>query len=72
MVASPSPPFVMIGKNADVEYVEVILELATSCTDANADERPSMNQVLQILEQEVMSPCPSDFYESHHTQITDK
>jgi len=51
--------------DADVESVEVILELAASCTDANADERPSMNQVLQILEQEVMSPCPSDFYESH-------
>ena len=51
--------------DADLESVEVILELAASCTDANADERPSMNQVLQILEQEVMSPCPSDFYESH-------
>ncbi|KAL5146378.1 LRR receptor-like serine/threonine-protein kinase FEI 1 [Glycine soja] len=50
--------------DADLESVEVILELAASCTDANADERPSMNQVLQILEQEVMSPCPSDFYES--------
>ncbi|KAK7411478.1 hypothetical protein VNO78_02912 [Psophocarpus tetragonolobus] len=51
--------------DADLESVEVILELAASCTDANADERPSMHQVLQILEQEVMSPCPSDFYESH-------
>ncbi|XP_047169570.1 LRR receptor-like serine/threonine-protein kinase FEI 1, partial [Vigna umbellata] len=51
--------------SVDAESVEVILELAASCTDANADERPSMNQVLQILEQEVMSPCPSDFYESH-------
>lgn len=51
--------------DADSDSVEVILELAASCTDANADERPSMNQVLQILEQEVMSPCPSDFYESH-------
>ncbi|KAG5032109.1 hypothetical protein JHK85_016091 [Glycine max] len=38
--------------DADLESVEVILELAASCTDANADERPSMNQVLQILEQE--------------------
>ncbi|ESW10209.1 hypothetical protein PHAVU_009G190400 [Phaseolus vulgaris] len=51
--------------DADSESVEVILEMAASCTDANADERPTMNQVLQILEQEVMSPCPSDFYESH-------
>ncbi|XP_061373501.1 LRR receptor-like serine/threonine-protein kinase FEI 1 [Gastrolobium bilobum] len=51
--------------DADWGSVEVIIELAASCTDANADDRPSMNQVLQLLEQEVMSPCPSDFYESH-------
>lgn len=51
--------------DADAGTVEVIIELAARCTDANPDERPSMNQVLQLLEQEVMSPCPSDFYESH-------
>ncbi|XP_057420904.1 LRR receptor-like serine/threonine-protein kinase FEI 1 [Lotus japonicus] len=51
--------------DADAGTLEVILELAARCTDANADDRPSMNQVLQLLEQEVMSPCPSDFYESH-------
>ncbi|KAM1340309.1 LRR receptor-like serine/threonine-protein kinase FEI 2 [Malus sylvestris] len=52
-------------KDADAETVEAILEIAARCTDANPDDRPSMNQVLQLLEQEVMSPCPSDFYESH-------
>ncbi|XP_044476535.1 LRR receptor-like serine/threonine-protein kinase FEI 2 isoform X2 [Mangifera indica] len=51
--------------DSDVETVEAILEIAARCTDANPDDRPSMNQVLQLLEQEVMSPCPSDFYESH-------
>ncbi|KAJ7945962.1 Receptor-like protein kinase [Quillaja saponaria] len=51
--------------DADVETVEAILGIAARCTDANPDDRPSMNQVLQLLEQEVMSPCPSDFYESH-------
>ncbi|KDP31199.1 hypothetical protein JCGZ_11575 [Jatropha curcas] len=50
---------------ADMETVEAILEIAARCTDANPDDRPTMNQVLQLLEQEVMSPCPSDFYESH-------
>ncbi|KAM1080949.1 hypothetical protein ACFX1X_015778 [Malus domestica] len=52
-------------KDADAETVEAILEIAARCTDANPDDRPSMNQVLQLLEPEVMSPCPSDFYESH-------
>ncbi|KAK2663951.1 hypothetical protein Ddye_002525 [Dipteronia dyeriana] len=49
---------------ADLETVEAILEIAARCTDANPDDRPLMNQVLQLLEQEVMSPCPSEFYES--------
>ena len=50
--------------DADAETVEAILEIAARCTDANPDERPTMNEVLQLLEQEVMSPYPSDFYES--------
>ncbi|CAA3015267.1 LRR receptor-like serine threonine- kinase FEI 2 [Olea europaea subsp. europaea] len=52
-------------RNADVETIEAIVEIAARCTDANPDDRPTMQQVLQFLEQEVMSPCPSDFYESH-------
>ncbi|KAK9995953.1 hypothetical protein SO802_020639 [Lithocarpus litseifolius] len=52
-------------KDADIETVEAVLEIAARCTDAIPDDRPSMNQVVQLLEQEVMSPCPSDFYESH-------
>jgi hypothetical protein len=52
-------------KDTDMETLEVILEIATRCTDANPDDRLTMNQALQLLEQEVMSPCPSDFYESH-------
>lgn len=50
--------------DAIMEIVEAILEIAVKCTDANPDERPTMSQVLQLLEQEVMSPYPSD-YESH-------
>ncbi|XP_010256230.1 PREDICTED: LRR receptor-like serine/threonine-protein kinase FEI 1 isoform X2 [Nelumbo nucifera] len=51
--------------DADMETVEVVLDIAARCTDANPDARPSMSEVLQILEEEVMSPCPSEFYESH-------
>ncbi|XP_076939338.1 LRR receptor-like serine/threonine-protein kinase FEI 1 [Bidens hawaiensis] len=50
--------------DADATTVEAVLEIAGRCTDANPDHRPSMQQVLQFLEQEVMSPCPSDF-DSH-------
>lgn len=51
--------------DVDSEEAEAILDIASRCTDADPDRRPSMNEVLQVLEQEVMSPCPSDFYESH-------
>jgi len=51
--------------DTDMETLESILEIAARCTDANPDDRPSMSQVLQLLEQEIMSPCPSEFYESH-------
>ncbi|GMH01337.1 hypothetical protein Nepgr_003176 [Nepenthes gracilis] len=51
--------------DADAETVEAVLNIAARCTVASPDDRPSMNQVLQLLEQEVLSPCPSDFYESH-------
>ncbi|RWW17794.1 hypothetical protein GW17_00018261 [Ensete ventricosum] len=51
--------------NVDAEAVEAILDIAEMCTDANPDERPSMSRVLQMLEEEIMSPCLSDFYEPH-------
>ncbi|KAI3943389.1 hypothetical protein MKW92_011037, partial [Papaver armeniacum] len=50
--------------DADIGTLEAILVIAARCTDANPDDRPSMNQVFQMLE-EVTSPCPSEFYESH-------
>ncbi|KAM3381027.1 hypothetical protein P3S68_006600 [Capsicum galapagoense] len=46
-------------RDADAETVEPILEIAARYTDANPDDRPSMQQVLQYLEQEVMSPGKS-------------
>ncbi|XP_059303879.1 LRR receptor-like serine/threonine-protein kinase FEI 2 [Lycium ferocissimum] len=57
-------------RDADAETVEAILEIAARCTDANPDDRPSMQQVLQFLEQEVMSPCPSDFYDESQSDYS--
>ncbi|XP_014507434.1 LRR receptor-like serine/threonine-protein kinase FEI 1 [Vigna radiata var. radiata] len=51
-------------KGVDEGTLKIILELAARCTDGNADDRPSMNQVLQLLKQEAMPPqfqfCESD------------
>lgn len=50
-------------KGVDEGTLKIILELAARCTDGNADDRPSMNQVLQLLKQEA-TPPPFQFYES--------
>ncbi|KAL9239541.1 hypothetical protein vseg_013851 [Gypsophila vaccaria] len=50
--------------NVDIESAEAVLDIASQCTDPDPEQRPAMNEVFQVLEQEVMSPCPSDFYES--------
>ncbi|KAI3931356.1 hypothetical protein MKX01_040273 [Papaver californicum] len=50
--------------DADIDTLEAVLLIAARCTDANPDDRPSMNQVFQMLE-EVTSPCASEYYESH-------
>lgn len=50
----------------DAEAAEAILDISAMCTDANPDDRPSMNEVLKMLEEEIMSPCLcDDFYEPH-------
>ncbi|KAI0501583.1 hypothetical protein KFK09_016528 [Dendrobium nobile] len=49
----------------EVEAMEAILDIAAMCTNANPDERPTMFRVLQMLEEELMSPCLSHFYEPH-------
>ncbi|XP_043703480.1 LRR receptor-like serine/threonine-protein kinase FEI 1 isoform X2 [Telopea speciosissima] len=51
--------------DADVETIQLVLNIAARCTDANPDDRPSMKHILQGLEEGIMSPCPSEFYESH-------
>ncbi|MQM17290.1 hypothetical protein Taro_050260 [Colocasia esculenta] len=47
----------------DFEAVESVLDIAAMCTDANPDKRPTMDRVLKMLEEVVLSPCPTDFYE---------
>ena len=44
----------------EMESVEAVLDIAAMCTDARPDDRPSMGRVLQMLEEVVLTPCPSD------------
>ncbi|XP_013606860.1 PREDICTED: LRR receptor-like serine/threonine-protein kinase FEI 1 isoform X3 [Brassica oleracea var. oleracea] len=56
--------------DVDEESVEVLIEIAARCTAANPEDRPAMNQVVQLLEQEVMSPSSAtaiDYYDDSHS-----
>ncbi|KAH9299944.1 hypothetical protein KI387_011527, partial [Taxus chinensis] len=47
------------------ESIESVLQTVVRCIASTPEERPRMNQVVQMLEAEIMSPCLSDFYESN-------
>ncbi|XP_019153164.1 PREDICTED: LRR receptor-like serine/threonine-protein kinase FEI 1 isoform X1 [Ipomoea nil] len=47
------------------ESLDALLSIAIQCVSSNPEDRPTMHRVLQKLESEVMTPCPSDFYDSN-------
>lgn len=47
------------------ESLDALLAVAIQCVSSTPEDRPTMNRVFQILESEVMTPCPSDFYDSN-------
>jgi len=46
------------------ESLDALLAVAMQCVSSAPEDRPTMHRVVQILESEVMTPCPSDFYDS--------
>lgn len=51
--------------DALMDSLEAMLYIATLCLSPMPDERPTMNRVVKMLEAEIISPCPSDFYDSN-------
>ncbi|KAH0882908.1 hypothetical protein HID58_059004, partial [Brassica napus] len=51
-------------EGVETESLDALLSIATKCVSSSPDERPTMHRVVQLLESQVMSPCPSDFYDS--------
>ncbi|XP_060179636.1 LRR receptor-like serine/threonine-protein kinase FEI 1 [Lycium barbarum] len=51
-------------ERVQMESLDALLSVATQCVSSNPEERPTMHRVVQILESEVMTPSPSDFYDS--------
>lgn len=47
------------------ESLDALLSVAIQCVSSIPEDRPTMHRVVQVLESEVMTPCPSDFYDSN-------
>ncbi|XP_027090654.1 LRR receptor-like serine/threonine-protein kinase FEI 1 [Coffea arabica] len=51
-------------EGVQAETFDALLAVAIQCVSCVPEDRPTMHRVVQILESEVMTPCPSDFYDS--------
>nr|QAS62473.1 LRR receptor-like kinase family protein [Sedum alfredii] len=45
------------------ERLDALLSIAILCVSPNAEARPTMHRLLQVLESEVMTPWPSELYD---------
>ncbi|KAL2348787.1 hypothetical protein Fmac_002787 [Flemingia macrophylla] len=52
-------------EGVQVESLDALLSVAIQCVSSSPDDRPTMHRVVQLLEPEVVTPCPSDFYDSN-------
>ncbi|XP_073312410.1 LRR receptor-like serine/threonine-protein kinase FEI 2 [Primulina huaijiensis] len=48
----------------ELESLDALLSIAIQCVSSIPDDRPTMHKMVQILEYEIMTPCPSDFDDS--------
>lgn len=51
-------------EGVQVESLDALLSVAIQCISSSPEDRPTMHRVVQLLESEVVTPCPSDFYDS--------
>ncbi|CAI9775642.1 unnamed protein product [Fraxinus pennsylvanica] len=52
-------------EGVQVESLNTLLSIANQCVSSGPDDRPTMHRVVQILESEITTPFPSDFYDSN-------
>lgn len=56
----------MIDRNCEgvqLESLDALIAVAIRCVSSCPEDRPTMHRAVQILESEVMTPCPNDFYD---------
>ncbi|KAK7252563.1 hypothetical protein RIF29_36606 [Crotalaria pallida] len=52
-------------EGVQMESLDALLSVAIQCVSSNPEDRPTMHRVVQLFESEVVTPCPSDFYDSN-------
>ncbi|XP_028793651.1 LRR receptor-like serine/threonine-protein kinase FEI 1 [Neltuma alba] len=52
-------------EGVQLESLDALLSVAILCVCSSPEDRPTMHRVVQLIESEVMTPCPSDFYDSN-------
>ncbi|XP_050231041.1 LRR receptor-like serine/threonine-protein kinase FEI 1 [Mercurialis annua] len=51
-------------EGVQTESLDALLSVATQCVSSTPEDRPTMHRVVQLFESELMTPCPSEFYDS--------
>ncbi|WOL19694.1 LRR receptor-like serine/threonine-protein kinase FEI 1 [Canna indica] len=54
-----------VCEGVQIESLDALLSVAIQCVSSSPEDRLTMHRVVQMLESEVMTPCPSDFYDSN-------
>lgn len=62
----------LLCDGVQVESLDALLSVAIQCVSSSPEDRPTMHRVVQLLESEVVTPCPSDFYDSDQKGCEDK
>ncbi|XP_064958736.1 LRR receptor-like serine/threonine-protein kinase FEI 1 isoform X2 [Musa acuminata AAA Group] len=52
-------------EGVQIGSLDALLSVAIQCVTSSPEDRPTMHRVVKLLESEVMTPCPSDFYDSN-------
>lgn len=58
-------------EQVSVERVESILQIALQCISPTPEERPTMDKVVQLLEGDTLSRCPSDLSNFYNSPVSD-
>ncbi|KAL2490091.1 LRR receptor-like serine/threonine-protein kinase FEI 1 [Forsythia ovata] len=51
-------------EGVQAESLDALISIANQCVSSGPEDRPTMHRVVQILESEITTPCPSDCYDS--------